>query len=289
MKHLKQYQTIIILFVFAFLMISCNSTDGKTDNASDESKEAVPEMLPYTVGNPEGMLLAVREACGGLDRLQSLNDVEYDYHYEHPDGMKDISTERYIFENEISWAKYTTHEINVAPKLEGNIVHFYDGKTAKVYNDGKEVSDPEIIGVGQFLRQANYMWFNMMFKLNDPGILYKYEGQKEINGALYDIVNVTYDPAVTGKEQNDTFILYINPAKRMVESFDFSLPAFGIEQAVLNAQLTYEEIDGIQVITRREMTAPGPDGIGMVPMVDQRISNVKFDNGFSADQLSQEI
>ena len=75
----------------------------------------------------------------------------------------------------------------------------------------------------------------------------------------------------------------------MVESFKFSLPAFGVEAPVLHAQLTYEEIDGIQVITKRIMTAPSPDGTEMLPLVDQQLSNIKFNNGFTTEQLRKDI
>ena len=75
----------------------------------------------------------------------------------------------------------------------------------------------------------------------------------------------------------------------MVESFYFSLPAFGFDKPVLHAKLTYEEIDGIMVITRRIMSSPLPDGSGMTLMVDQRLENIKFNNGFTAAQLSKDI
>ncbi len=128
-----------------------------------------------------------------------------------------------------------------------------------------------------------------MFKLSGPGILYTYEGQQEIDGTTYDKVIATYDPTVTGKEVNDIYILHINPETRMIDSFYFSLPAFDVELPALHAKLTYTEIDGIQVITRRMMSAPSPDGKGMVPLVEQLTKNVKFNNGFTTEMLNKEI
>lgn len=279
----------IAALILSGILISCNNAANKTEKTAGENKVEPIEKASYDIGSPKSMLLAVREACGGIDKLKSLKDVEFDYHYLSPDGKRDVSKERYIFENEISWARYSVHEVNVSPDLEGNIVQFYDGESINVYNNGQPLNDPAIVGTGQFLRQANYMWFNMMFKLTDPGIIYKYEGQEEIDGTKFDVVNVTYDPEVTGKEENDIFIVYINPETRMVESFYFSLPAFGFDQPVLHAKLTYEQIDGIEVITKRIMTGPSPDGDGMVPLVDQQLKNIQFNNGFTAAQLSQDI
>jgi len=286
MKHLKLIPLLIITaFVITGVFFSCNNAE-KT--VTENIEEPVEKVL-YDIASPKSMLLAVSEACGGIDKLKSLNDVEFDYHYLSPDGKKEISKERYIFDNEISWARYSVHQLNVSPDLEGDIVQFYDGESITVYHNGQALNDSTAIGTGQFLRQANYMWFNMMFKLNDPGIIYKYGGQEEIEGTKYDVVNVAYDPEVTGKKQNDIFVVYINPETRMVESFDFSLPVWGIMEPVLHAQLTYEEIDGIMVITRRIMTGPAPDGNGMVPMLDQQLKNIRFNNGFTASQLRQDI
>jgi len=290
MKHLKLNPILVITaLIIAGVFISCNNAENKTEKTVTENKEESVEKVLYDTGSPKSMLLAVSEACGGIDKLRSLNDVEFDYHYLSPDGKSEVSKERYIFDNEISWARYSVHELNVSPDLEGDIVQFYDGESITVHHNGIALNDSTAIGTGRFLRQANYMWFNMMFKLSDPGIIYKYEGQKEIEGAKYDVVNVTYDPEVTGKEQNDIFVVYINPETHMVESFDFSLPVWGIMEPVLHAQLTYEEIDGIMVITRRIMTSPDPNGNGMVPMIDQQLKNVRFNNGFTAAQLRQDI
>ena len=289
MKNLRLNPLLcFVAIIISGLFISCKDAQNKTEKTTIENKADPIKKVSYDIGTPKSLLLAVREACGG-DKLNSLKDVEFDYYYISPDGKKDISKERYIFDNEISWAKYSVHEINISPDLEGNIVQYYNGESTTVYNNGQALYDPEIVEIGQFLRQANYMWFNMMFKLTDPGIIYKYEGQEEIDGTLFDLVNVTYDPKVTGKEVNDTFILYINPETRMVESFYFSLPAFGFDKPVLHAKLTYEEIDGIMVMTRRIMSSPLPDGNGMTLMVDQRLENIKFNNGFTAAQLSKDI
>jgi hypothetical protein len=283
----SNFQLLFLAIIFFGIFTGCNNT--KTEAVTVETKVVPVKNVVYDTLAPRSMILAIGEACGGMDHLKSLKDVTYEYHYVAPDGKKEVSEERYIFDDETSWARYSVHEINVAPKLKGNIVHYFDGTTAAVYHNGKPVAEPNHVGTGQFLRQANYMWFTMMFKLSDPGVIATYQGQEEVNGKTYDLLHVTYDPAVTGKEENDIFILYINPETHRVESFKFSLPAFGVQEPVLHAQLTYEEIDGVMVITKRMMSGPAPDGSGMVPMVDQQLKNIRFNNGFTAEQLSKDI
>ena len=291
MKNTFKSNFLFLAFLsLVFFAASCQNANKEAEHVDDIYGEtSQKDEVAYDTNNPETMVHAIAEACGGYDNLKALNDVSYDYHYVHPDGLKDISKECYIFDKEISHAKYSTHEINVTPDLEGEVEQIYDGEKAMVYNNGEALTDPKVVGTGHFLRQANYMWFNMMFKLGDEGTVYKYEGQETIDGKTYDVLNVTYDPAATGKEQNDTFILYIDPENHMVDQFKFSLPAFGVEQPVLLAKLTYTEIDGIHVITNREMFAPNPEGGDMVPMVSQTLTNVKFNNGFTLESLSKNI
>ena len=84
-------------------------------------------------------------------------------------------------------------------------------------------------------------------------------------------------------------MLYVNPKTNIVDQFTFSLPILKVYEPVLLAKLTYTEIDGINVISKREMFMPSVDGSEMLLMLDQHTKNVKFNNGFTAEQLSKEI
>ena len=277
--------TLLGLSILVLAMSHCTQTEKK----QAEAKEQKPITVLYDTNDPKSRILTVAEACGGIERLKALKDVEFDYHYLKPNGKKDISKERYIFDKEISWAKYSIHEDMVSPNLEGDIVQFYDGETYEVYNQGNKLSNAHDISVGQFSRQTNFMWFTMMFKLTDPGTVYEYLGKKEVEGTNYDLLKVTYDPVITEKEHNDTYILYINPDSKMVELFKFSIEEFGINNPIILSKVTYTDMSGIKVISRREMFAPSPEGKGMIPFVDQHIKNVKFNNGFTIENLRREI
>lgn len=288
MTNFTSKLTLASIALSLALATGCKEQKKETPIVQNDVVEEAPKtVVVYDTNNPKTIINAIGVASGGFENLKALKDVSFDYSYVQPDGKKDISQERYIFSNEASWAKYTAHEINVAPHLDGNVIQFYDGEKAAVYNKGKAVEDAAITGVGQFLRQANYMWFTMMFKLADPGTLYKYEGQEVVDGKTYDKLLVTYDPEVTGKAVNDIYILYVNPVTHLVDQFKFSLPAFKVNEPVLLAKLTYTDIDGIKVITRRQMFSPASDGKSYNPMVDQKTTNVKFNNGYTTEQLGK--
>lgn len=288
MKNLK-FLSIPSLLLFA----ACQSATPPVEETATELNESMVKeekmAVVYDTTDVSTMIAAIEEANGGTEALRALKNVEYDYYYLKPDSTIDISKERYIFEDETSWAKYTTHQVNVPAELEGDVVQFYDGKSASCYIGGEMIEDEKTIGMGQFLRQANYMWFNMMFKFQDPGVIANYNGRKEHKGKLYDMIDISYDSTVTGKAQNDAYVLYVNPETHLVDYFNFSLPALGVNVPALHAELTYEEIDGIQVVTKRMMYTPNPETGEMGVMVDQELKNVSFNNGFDKESLAKEV
>jgi hypothetical protein len=290
MKHLiNSSKLLTITSLSALLFFSACKKNTEQSSETSEVEISQPEIIVYDTNTPKTIIEAIAKACGEVDNLKALNDVQFDYYYERPDGKKDVSIERYIFDNEISWARYTTHQVNVFPEGEGDVIQFYDGTKCSLYNNGTVVEDSEALGFAQFLRQANFMWFNMMFKFGDPGTVYEYLGQETLNDKTYDKLKVTYDPEITGKEENDIYVLFVNPETNIVDQFTFSLPLLKVYEPVLLAKLTYTEIDGIKVISRREMFMPSEDGSEMLLMLDQHTKNVKFNNGFTAEQLSKEI
>ncbi len=142
------------------------------------------------------------------------------------------------------------------------------------------------MGGSHFLRKANYFWFVMMYKLNNPGAQFEYIGDENVGDTAYDKVMVTYYPAVTGKEQNDTFILYVNPETKMVDQFYFSLQAFGVDEPTILMKLEYEEVNGLKLATTRRIWLPGENGYSEEPDLVQTSTNVKFNNGFSDDSFT---
>lgn len=266
---------------------SCAEQAKKSAETVEAAAEKVMEKAApaYDTSDPKTILASIAHAHGGWGDLWSKKDVEYVYEYRQADGKADISTERYIFSNEASFAKYTQHDVNVMPDHKGDVMQHFDGETTKVMADGKEMEDPQVVGVGDFLRRANYFWFTMPYKLGDDGINADYMGQEEYNGVTYDKVNVTYDASVTGKEQNDTYVLYVNPDTKMVDRFYFSIPFMGLNDPLIIANYQYENIDGQKIATKRTYFMPSPDGYGDEPSLVQTLTNVKFNNGFTNENI----
>ncbi len=228
--------------------------------------------------DPKEIITRVVNTAGGLDKLKSLKDVEYIYTYRDAEGKSDVSIERYVFENEHSWAKYTKRERLNVPKHEGEVVQGHDGSSTWVTLNGQLVSDESAINRAHFLRKTNYYWFTMMFKLLDPGLVYSYEGKKSLDGNDYDLVKVTFDAGVG--EVADIYLLYVNSKTNLVDQFLFTVMAFDKKDPLL-MKVEYEEINGLKLPTKRKYAPASWDGtVKENKWVDEISTNVKFNNGF---------
>ncbi|WP_272621377.1 DUF6503 family protein [Allomuricauda sp. AC10] len=280
-------QTLIILGLL--LTVACQPKAKKEAPKMMETTEVKPQEPVYDTNKPESILKAIAHTHGGWNDLWKKHDVEYTYHYEYPEnGNADISIERYIFGTEESFAKYTQHQINVMPNAEGEITQFFDGKSTIIMkHDGNEVNDEKNLNMADFLRKTNYYWFTMPYKLGDKAATAKYLGTEEHDGKVYDKVEVSYNAEMTGKAQNDVYIVLVNPETKLVDRFYFSLPFFGIEEPVILAHYEYENVDGQLISTKRSYYIPSEEGYGEQPSIVQTMSNVKFNNGFTPETLTQ--
>lgn len=232
----------------------------------------------------KSLINALISVNGGYKKLAAKKDFEFNYVYDNFDMGKDVSIERHIIHGEQSWASYKTHQRNVLPTQEGTAVQALVDEKPMLTLNGKQITDEKALGGTIFLRKVNFYWFTMMYKLQDPGTIYKYLGAEDVNGIKYDKVSLIYDSGVTKKEKNDEYILYFNPKTHLVDLFYFSLPDWGINKPILKMTLEYEIIDGIYISTVRKSYAPNEKG--EYNLNGQYIfSDIKFNNGFKKEDF----
>lgn len=275
-----QRKLFSIVLLVVLNLIACKQIDKQV------VKEVNADIGEIDLTAPTVLLTKVEKAHGGWNHLRSKNDVEYHYEYRVADGKADISTERYIFENEISFGQYTRHEINTLPTENGIVTHFFDGEKTKVTLSEDTIEKERTIAIAEFVRRANYFWFVMPYKLNDPGTIARYLGTEVHNEITYFKLEVTYDEALTGKEENDIYILYVNKDTYEIDRFYFSLPFLGIDAPVILAEYTYEMVEGQNLATNRIYFLPDAKGAyGKIPSITQTLSQIKFNNGFTKDNI----
>jgi len=270
------------------MLLTFASCSEKTKKMEEKpiAEKMEPKAPTYDPSDAASVLAAIEFAQGGWGDLWNKKDVAYTYDYRYPDGKADVSLERYIFNTEASFGNYTQHDINAMPGAKGDVMQYFDGTSTIAMLGDKKIEDPQAMAVSEFLRRANYFWFVMPYKLNDAGTIAKSLGKEAYNGISYDKVEVTYDAAVTGKEQNDTYILYVNPDTKMIDRFFFSLPFLGVNVPAIVANYEYEDIDGQKIATKRRYFMPNEKGeYGKTPNIVQTLTNIKFNNSFTKDNL----
>jgi len=110
----------ISLFLFAFALLFSCETDTKTN-------KVVEKVVPEFQNKGHELVYNMVEKVGNPDAFFGKNNVEYTYTYTTPDGSTDKSTEKYIFDGELSYGKFKQHE-RTLPQLEGTIEQGFDGK-----------------------------------------------------------------------------------------------------------------------------------------------------------------
>ncbi|MEM9252485.1 MAG: hypothetical protein AAGB29_09070 [Planctomycetota bacterium] len=228
----------------------------------------------------------VASAVGTYADLQAKGDVQYTYIYRDNNTFtEDISTERYLFDGELSWARYDVHNKFVFPGQAGPAVQGWDGENAWTTLDGQAVTDPQAVGVAEFLRKTNFYWFAMMQKLSDPGTIHEYKGTREVNGVDYELIELSFESPED--LQSDTYLLYIHPETHRVDRFLFTVVDFGITDPVL-MEVSHQRFgDVVLPITRRYTPALSWDG-DVAPeavWIDEQMSDIQFNNGFSREDF----
>ncbi|WP_157500923.1 DUF6503 family protein [Lewinella sp. 4G2] len=173
-------------------------------------------LFPGTRASAQNEAEELRErvvnSVGGMDALHQLKDVEYTY-----TSKRGTSTERYIFDGEISYGMSTTKEGKRRRQ-------YFDGENVRVWIDDVETTDENELKSALFTRKTNYYWLAMMQKMSDPGLQFAYAGTREFEGIDYDLLDVTFNDNVGVAK--DRYLLYVNPHTGLVDQFLFTVMAY---------------------------------------------------------------
>ena len=232
------------------------------------------------------LISKVVEANGGIDALQKLKDVSFEYTFRvEQKNAVDLSTERYIFDGEVSFAQYSERQVYALPQMPGTHTQFFNGTETVSQLDDKKITDQQAAYIGHALRKTNYYWFAMMFKLLDPGVQHKLLPTRTVDGIAYQVVEMTFGEHVG--EASDRFVLYINPETFRIDQFLFTAVGFGVTDPSL-MKVSYEKIDGVYLTTYRKYAPADWDGeVKEDAWIEQTTRNVKFNNGYNLESIQQ--
>ncbi|MUU78276.1 hypothetical protein GN138_07455 [Winogradskyella sp. HL2-2] len=260
--------------------MSCNETKktptDKTTKEVDNTEAVKTEPMTFKNKGHE-LVYNLTQKTGNYQTLLNKKDVVYTYTYKTPKGEIDISTEKYIFNGELSYGAYSQHQ-RTLPQLEGLIEQGYDGSEFWLKNNGTIIEDEAALKRVAFNRPTNFYWFAMMPKLLDPGVIYEYLGDKTIDSIVYDIVKVSFTS--TDNKPTDIYQLYINKNTGLVDQFLFTVADFGKMEVPFLMKVEYEDIEGILIPTKRKYKSSNWEAeVTDQPWISVNWTNIKFNNG----------
>jgi|SRR5690554_330296 len=272
--------TLLTIASLSLLLFSCNSEQETKTNKITE----VPEVQFENKGHK--LVYNMVQKVGNYKSLTDKKNVSYTYRYTTADNQSDISTERYIFNGELSYGNYKKHERTLS-QFEGAIEQGYDGSEFWLKHNGEIVEDAETLKRVKFNRPTNFYWFTMMQKLLDPGLNYEFIEETKIDNQDYDVVKVTFD-SEDGKP-TDIYQLYINKETQLVDQFLFTVADFGKMDVPSLMKLKYEEVDGILIPTdRKYQKSTWNAEVEGDNWVTVTWSDIKFNNDFTKADFKKE-
>ena len=264
------------IIVIALSLLSCKKDVNKkqTNTTNNTSLETID--VKNFKNKAHELVYNMVQQVGNYAALAEKKDVIYTYTYQTPDGKKDVSTEKYIFKNELSYGKYHTHE-RTLPELNGIIEQGYNGKTYWLKHNNTFIEDEEQLKRVVFNRPTNYYWFTMMQKLLDPELIYEHVGLTKINDQSYNVVKVTFESE--DNKPKDIYQLYINTETNLVDQFLFTVVDFGKTDPFL-MQVEYETVEGILIPTKRKYKASNWNAnVSKEPWITVNWTDISFNNG----------
>ncbi|WP_299779287.1 DUF6503 family protein [uncultured Formosa sp.] len=267
-------------------LVSCKDEkkDVTTEVKQDMPEQMIPEKTPEFKNKAHELVYKMTQKVGDYGKLMNKKDVVYTYTYQTPDGKTDVTTEKYMFNGELSYGMYTKHERSLAD-MKGIIEQGYDGSEYWLKHEGEVITDTNALKRVAFNRPTNFYWFTMMQKLMDPGLNYEYIKEQTVGDTQYDVVKVTFD-SEDGKPK-DIYQLYINKDTKLVDQFLFTVMDFGKSDPLL-MELDYENIDGVLLPTKRKYKASNWDAeVTDKPWILVNWTNIKFNNGLERADFSK--
>jgi hypothetical protein len=236
-----KFISLVTLFL-SFFILSCN--DSKPLEIIKE------EIITPVVFQNKGHELVYNmvQTVGDYNALKKYKDVVYTYTYETPTGQIDVSTEKYIFEGELSYGNYKTHQRTLSD-LEGEIEQGYNGEEYWLKHNGEVLNDSIRLKRVAFNRPTNFYWFTMFQKLLDPGLNYEFIREEVINEIGYDIVKVSFNS--DDDKPTDIYQLYINKKTLLIDQFLFTVADFGKMEIPFLMEVDYDKINDMLIPSKR--------------------------------------
>ncbi len=154
------------------------------------------------------------------------------------------------------WDRFTGEYRVSGKSREGDeqlVIMNVNTKEGRGWKNGQPVADPKELltfGYRRFINDT--YWLLMGYKTFDPGVTREYAGEKSENGAVYDVVKLSFSDV--GLTPGDVYWMWVNRNTGLVEQWHMKLQGMKPEEepSVVTFR-DYRRIGGLLLSTRREM------------------------------------
>ncbi len=184
--------------------------------SSSPARAAEADSDPKAVKVAEQVL----QALGGRDRWEALKGLRWSFGSSVGDTVR--STRRH------DWDKHTgAHRVEGVTRAGQKFIFIHtlgDSTRGLAWYDGVAV-EPD--SARKLAQRANSMWVNdgywflMPYKMLDPGVHLKYDGQVTESGTRYDKVGMTF--GAVGLTPGDRYWVFVNARTHRVERWELML------------------------------------------------------------------
>jgi hypothetical protein len=159
------------------------------------------------------------------------------------------------------WDRFSQRSRMEGPSKEGKpVVAIVDHQTrqGQATLDGQLLFDADAkkyvdIAYGRLINDA--YWLFMQFKLKDPGVRLRYEGELKAGPVTYDKVLLSFDEGI-GLTSKDKYWLFVNRATNLIERWSYVLEGQGANSSPVAWQWEdWQDIGGMKLSMRK--TQPG--------------------------------
>ncbi|MFQ5709559.1 MAG: DUF6503 family protein [bacterium] len=203
----------LALAVLALFAMSCGSRENRKTASTDgfDASKSDPKAIQ--------IVDAMFDAMGGPEAWQKARYLSYHWILEK-DGhvLRDFRHD---------WDRNTNqYRVEGTSRKGAHFVVLFNTQTkeGKAYVEGVEVPSDSLTkwidqAYGRFINDS--YWLLMPYKLKDPGVVLNYDGEKEIDGSLYDVVKVTFENV--GLTPKDTYWAFIDKKTRLMKKWEYVL------------------------------------------------------------------
>jgi hypothetical protein len=171
--------------------------------------------------DPKAVAVAdqVLEAMGGKDAWNGTHFLRFDFAVEH--GGKTVVSHAH------TWDKWTGRYRLEAKTKAGDpyvVLMNVNTKLGDAYLKGKKLEGAE---ANKYVKEAYETWVNdtywlvMPYKMKDPGVTLKLDGEAKEGTVTYDRVSLSFDSV--GLTPRDHYTAYINRGTHMMDKWEFVL------------------------------------------------------------------